>query len=70
MKLYRRYLSILLKCQMQYKASFFMTCAGSFLVSFTAFLGLYFMFSRFYTVEGFTISEVLLCYLSCSWPLP
>ena len=62
MKLYRRYLSILLKCQMQYKASFFMTCAGSFLVSFTAFLGLYFMFSRFYTVEGFTMSEVLLCY--------
>ena len=62
MKLYRNYLSMLLKSQMQYKASFFMTAAGQFLVSFTAFLGVYFMFSRFHSVNGFSFTEVLICF--------
>lgn len=62
MKLYFKYLSMLLKCQMQYKASFIMTVLGQFLVSFTTFLGIYFMFSRFNSVNGFTFSEVLLCF--------
>ena len=62
MKLYRNYLSMLLKSQMQYKASFFMTAVGQFLVSFTAFLSLYFMFSRFHSVNGFALSEVLICF--------
>lgn len=39
-----------------------MSAAGQFLVSFTAFLGVYFMFSRFNSVKGFTFSEVLLCF--------
>lgn len=47
---------------MQYKTSFFLTAAGQFLVSFTAFLGMFFMFQRFSKVEGFTYSEVLLCF--------
>lgn len=62
MKLYRSYLSMLLKSQMQYKASFVMTALGQFFVSFTTFLGVYFMFSRFQSVEGFSFSEVLLCF--------
>ena len=39
-----------------------MTTVGQFLVSFNVFLGVYFMFQRFHQVEGFTYSEVLLCY--------
>lgn len=39
-----------------------MSAVGQFLVSFTAFLGVYFMFSRFNSVKGFTFSEVLLCF--------
>lgn len=62
MKLYFKYVSMILKCQMQYKASFIMTTIGQFLVSFTTFIGVYFMFSRFNTVDGFTFSEVLLCF--------
>lgn len=62
MKLYFKYVSMILKCQMQYKASFIMTTIGQFLVSFTTFVGVYFMFSRFNTVDGFTFSEVLLCF--------
>lgn len=53
---------MLLKCQMQYKVSFILTVIGQFLVSFTTFLGLYFMFSRFNSVNGFTFSEVILCF--------
>lgn len=62
MKLYFKYVLMLMKCQMQYKASFIMTVFGQFLVSFTAFLGVYFMFARFNHIEGFTFEEVLLCF--------
>ena len=62
MSLYFKYASMQLKSQMQYKASFFMTALGQFLASFTAFLGIYFMFSRFHSVNGFAFSEILICF--------
>lgn len=62
MKLYFKYVSMILKSQMQYKLSFFMTAIGQFIVSFTAFLGVWFMFDRFNAVEGYTLPEVLLCF--------
>ena len=62
MKLYFKYLSMQLRSQMQYKASFFMTVLGQFLVSFTVFLEIWFLFSRFHSVEGFTFAEVLICF--------
>jgi len=62
MKLYLHWLSLHLKAQLQYRVSFFMAALGQFLVSFTTFLGVYFMFSRFQTVEGFTLPEVMLSF--------
>lgn len=62
MKLYLKYSSIILRCQLQYKSSFIMTAVGQFLASFTVFLGVYFMLSRYNTVNGFTFSEILLCF--------
>lgn len=62
MKLYLKYVSIHLRSQMQYKVSFFLTLTGQFLTAFTAFLSVYFMMSRFHEVDGFTYSEVLLCF--------
>ena len=62
MRLYLRYFAIHLKCQMQYKTSFFLTALGQFLTSFTAFLSVYFLFDRFHQVEGFAFEEVLLCF--------
>ena len=61
-RLYFHYVSINIRCMLQYKASFFLTALGQFLVSFTVFLGIFFMFQRFSKVEGFTYSEVLLCF--------
>jgi len=60
--LYFKYFAMHLKSQMQYKVSFFLTAMGQFLVSFAAFLGIFFMFSRFNEVEGFTYQETLLCF--------
>lgn len=62
MKLYFKYIGIIIKSQMQYKTSFFMTAVGQFLVSFTAFLSVYFMLSRFNTVNGFELSEIIICF--------
>ncbi len=62
LKLYCHYVSISIKSMMQYKTSFFLTALGQFLVSFNVFLGIHFMFLRFHTVNGFTYSEVLLCF--------
>ncbi|MBQ7337262.1 MAG: ABC-2 family transporter protein [Clostridia bacterium] len=62
MKLYFKYIAMLFKSQMQYKASFVMTALGQFLVSFTVFLGVYFMYSRFHSVDGFDFSEILICF--------
>ena len=62
MKLYFKFIAILLKSRMQYKTSFLMTTLGQFLFSFTTFLSIYFMFSRFNSVNGYTFSEVLICF--------
>lgn len=62
MRLYLKYFSIHLRSAMQYKTSFFFMMVGQFLTAFSTFLGIYFMFTRFHRVEGFTFSEVLLCF--------
>ncbi len=62
MHLYIKFFLMHLKSQMQYKVSFFLTALGQFLVSFTALLGIWFMFTRFNEVEGFSFQQVLLCF--------
>lgn len=53
MHLYKKYLAIILKSKMEYKASFFMYSLGVFLSSFSVFAGVFFMFRRFNNVRGF-----------------
>ncbi len=62
MKLYLKYLSIHIRSQLQYRGSFLMTLFGQFIMSFSVFLSIYFMFNRFNTVQGFSYNEVLLCF--------
>lgn len=62
MKLYLRYAAIILRSQMQFKVSFLLTTIGHFIIAFSAFAGIYFMFARFNSVSGFSYSEVLLCF--------
>lgn len=61
-RLYTHYVSIHVRSTMEYKMSFLLTAIGQFLVSFNVFLGVFFLFQRFTNVEGFSYSEVLLCF--------
>ncbi|WP_349667270.1 ABC-2 family transporter protein [Lacrimispora sp.] len=61
-RLYVSFFFMHLKSMMQHKISFFMTLVGQFLISFNVFLGVYFMMTRFHQVNGFSYSEVLLCF--------
>lgn len=60
MKLYFKFLAMHLKSRMAYKKSFFFSVIGQFLTSFTAFLTLYFLLSRFQNVSGYTMGQCLL----------
>lgn len=62
MKLYFKYFSIALRSQMEHKLSFWMSLIGQFLTSFSAFLSIYFLMSIINSVNGFSFSEVLICY--------
>lgn len=62
MKLYLNFIILNLKSQMQYRVSFFLTTLGQFITAFTAFFGLYFIFSRVNAVDDFTYEQVLLCF--------
>ena len=61
MKLYLQFVAMHLKRCMAYKKSFFFSVLGQFLTSFTGFLGLVFLLSRFQSVRGYTLGECLLC---------
>ena len=61
-RLYLHYVSIQVRSMMQYKTSLILSIIGQFIGSFQVFLGIFVMFQRFSRVEGFTYSQVLLCY--------
>ncbi|WP_248924604.1 ABC transporter permease [Paenibacillus hamazuiensis] len=62
MSLYFKYLSILFRSQMQYRASFWLLTFGQFFIPFTAFAGLYFMFERFGQLRGWSFFEAVLLF--------
>ena len=62
MKLYFEFLSIHIKKAMQYKASFLLSALAQLFVPLTCFWGVQFMFMQFNQVDGFTYTEVSLCY--------
>lgn len=62
MTLYFKYMLLLFKSQMQYRASFLLLVLGQCLTPFTVFAGLYFMFERFGEMKGWSFYEVLLCF--------
>ena len=61
-RLYFRYLSLCIQSQLQYRASFIMMSIGHFLITFIDFLGIWVLFERFESINGFTFPEVALFY--------
>lgn len=62
MKLYFKYVSILLKSQMEYRTSFILLSIGQFFVPFLVFVSIFLFFQRFPNINGWTLYEVSLCY--------
>ncbi|QHW35332.1 hypothetical protein GZH47_27865 [Paenibacillus rhizovicinus] len=62
MKLYFKYMLLILKSQLQYRGSFLMLLVGQCLTPFMTFAGVYFMFDRFGQLEGWNFYEVALCF--------
>ncbi|MCL2742040.1 MAG: ABC-2 family transporter protein [Oscillospiraceae bacterium] len=61
MRLYLRYFAMNLKGQMQYRLTFALNVFGRFVIAFATVAGVWFMFTRFSEVGGFTLEQVLLC---------
>ncbi len=61
MRLYFNYFSIHLKSQMQYRGTFLLNLVARIVLSFATVAGVLFMMARFNAVEGFTLSQTLLC---------
>lgn len=70
-RLYVRFLGVGLRGQMQYRASFVMLSLGTFVTAFTEFLGVWALFHRFGSVQGWTMAEIGLLYgvINVGFPL-
>lgn len=62
MKLYMKYVSVILQSTMQYKLSFVLMLIGRFVMAFTGFLGIFFLFSGFTQIKGYTYGDIVLCF--------
>lgn len=62
MKLYSKYIGMLLKAQMEYRSSFLLLSVGQFFVPFFVFAGMYFLFEQFGQIRGWTFYETALCF--------
>ena len=62
LSLYGRYLSVSLRSQMQYRASFAMMTVGYFCITLLEFLTVWVLFDRFGTLRGWSLYEVGLFY--------
>ncbi|MEC4814897.1 MAG: ABC-2 family transporter protein [Scytonema sp. PMC 1069.18] len=60
--LYKRYISVSFKSQMQYKVSFLLQVIGQLLGTAIEFLGIWALFSRFNSIGTWSLSEVALFY--------
>ena len=60
--LYVHYISAVLRGMMQYRFSLLLMVTGRFLVAFSGFLGIHFLFSGFTQIKGYSYSDVLLCF--------
>lgn len=62
MRLYLKYVRMVIQSNLQYRASVWLISLGQLFVSFFAYLGVALLFHRFGTVEGWTLPEVALCF--------
>ncbi len=62
LRIYMRYIAISIRGQMQYRASFIMETFAQFVNQAIIFIGILVLFSRFNTLEGWSLAEVAFLY--------
>ncbi|TCL63354.1 ABC-2 type transport system permease protein [Hydrogenispora ethanolica] len=62
MKLYCRYIALLLKAQLQYRSSFWLLALGQLFMPFALLAGMYLLFQKFGSIRGWSFFEVALCF--------
>ncbi len=62
MKLYFKYISIILKSQLQYRASTIMVMIAQMFIPLSIFATIFLLFDRFGSISGYTLYQVALCY--------
>lgn len=62
-KLYFKYFAIQLKSLLEYKKSFIFSLVGQFFSSIFSILSIYFLFNKFGNIEGYTFTNVLICFI-------
>ena len=69
--LYGRYLAMSVRAQLQYRAAFAMAAFGQFLVSGIEFIGVWALFDRFGSLQGWTFAEAAFFYgvVNCTFAL-
>lgn len=60
--LYLRYASICVRSAMEYKLSFLLMIVGRFLIAFTEFVAIKFLFSGLEEIKGYSYGDILLCF--------
>ncbi len=61
-RIYRKYVSVVLQGAMQYKLSFVLMLIGRFILAFNGFVAIFFLFSGFEQIKGYTFGDILLCF--------
>ena len=61
-RLYWRYIAISVRAQLSYRASFAMQVVGQLMVTVAEFLGIWSLFTRFGSLDGWTLAEVAFFY--------
>ena len=71
LRLYLHYVRASVRSQLQYRASFVMSAAGSFVITASEFVAVWALFDRFGNLRGWTLPEVSLFYgmISITWAL-
>ena len=62
MRLYGKYLRMVIRSALQYRLAVWLVIAGQFLVSFLIYFGMVLMFRRFGGLDGWSFAEVALCF--------
>ena len=62
LSLYGRYVAVSLRAQLQYRASFLLTCLGQFAMTVIEFVGVWALFARFGRLDVWSLAEVAVFY--------